>query len=83
MRHYYAASNTYGTNLSHDSIGWKAHMFGSKSDRDEWVDDHCYSENGNIVAESADSKTAHKIAGKSKHKHMISEPGDNSFEWTY
>lgn len=84
MKSYYALSNEFGINLTYDSIGWKAHRFDSKKERDEWVDEHCYSDSGNIVAETTDRKTAYKVAGYSSQKQIERfEPEDKSFQFDW
>ena len=53
---YYAAHNSYGTNLTYNSIGWRFLAFESKAARDAYVDDHAYDQSGNIVTEPIATK---------------------------
>jgi hypothetical protein len=59
-KHFYAAYNSYGTNLTFDSPGWSVHTFNSKAKRDAWVDADRYP-NSNATREAITRKKAKKI----------------------
>jgi hypothetical protein len=60
--HYYAAHSYMGLNYTYDSPCWVIYAFDTKSDRDNWVNNHTYNDNGNLVAESVSADVARKIA---------------------
>jgi len=61
-KHFYAGHNSYGVNISYNSLGWSAYAFDTKAERDEWVNSNEFLD-GKCVAETIDSKMAYKIAG--------------------
>ena len=62
-KHYYAAHSYMGINFTYDSPCWSAYVFYSKKERDQWVEDGKYNDQGNLVKEAVSRKTAFKIAG--------------------
>jgi len=69
-RKYYAAYNSYGIELSYQSIGWSFLAFESKAARDAYVEDHCYNSSGNIVCEPI----SRKDIPTNSHSAIIKEP---------
>ncbi len=68
-RKYYAGYNSYGTNLTYSSIGWRFLAFESKAARDAYVDEHCYNSSGNIVCE----EIARKDIPTNSHSAIVKE----------
>lgn len=70
MRNYYAGKNDYGSNFT---FGWRVFVFGSKADRDAWVDAHYLScdGSGNIVAQAITHKDALALTGATKNYPMV------------
>jgi hypothetical protein len=62
VKHYYVGYNSYGTQFTYDGGGWSAHVFWSREERDKWVHDHEYNDQGNVVVESISAQTAYQIA---------------------
>ena len=62
MKHYYAAHSYMGLNYTYDSPCWMVYCFDSKADRDRWLKDNEYNDNGNLVAEAVTFAEACKIA---------------------
>ena len=61
-KHFYAAHSYMGVNFTYDSPCWSLYAFDSAKERDEWVSDHKYNDQGSIVAEAVTSTTARKIS---------------------
>lgn len=62
-RHYYAGYSYMGINFTYDSPCWESFAFDSKKERDNWVNENRYNDQGNIVAEAITRRVAFKIAG--------------------
>ncbi|MCM0758470.1 hypothetical protein M7775_07770 [Sporomusa sphaeroides DSM 2875] len=78
MKKWYAGHSYMGINFTYDSPCWKAYVFNSKQERDQWVKENEYDQcTGNYVAETIDKKTAYKIAGI-KGKYMVPQIEDNN-----
>jgi len=63
MKNYYAGHSYMGIDMSYDSDCWSVYMFETKTERDKWVWDNRYSDQGNIVSEAISRKVAYKITG--------------------
>ena len=61
-KHYYAGHSYMGTNFTYDSPCWVAYRFDSKAERDKFVNENEYNEQGNKVKEAISRKIAFKIA---------------------
>ena len=61
MRHYYAASTTYSTDVTYETGGYTVHCFRNKPDRDAWVDRQWDDPDKHRTRESIDYRTACKI----------------------
>ena len=61
-KHYYAADSYMGLNYTYDSPCWSLYAFDSDKERSEWLEEHAYNDQGNLVAEAVDSDTARKIS---------------------
>lgn len=64
--HYYAKYCPLG-NCTYDSFGgtcWKFFCFGSKAERDAWVEKNQYDKSGNVVAWATTRKTVEHVKGK-------------------
>lgn len=65
-RHYYAAHSYMGVNFTFDSPCWIAFRFDSKKERDAWVCDGEYNDQGNRVKCAVKRIDVVKILGCSK-----------------
>ena len=86
QKHFYAAHSYMGTNFTYDSPCWIAYVFNSHQERDQWVGDGKYNDQGNLVKEPVTRQIAFKIAGiNSKYKQpVISGRGlDNCLTWKW
>jgi hypothetical protein len=61
-RNYYVGHSYMGTNFTYDSGCWKVLQFGSKKERDEWMDKNEYRD-GNRKAEEISYQKACLILG--------------------
>jgi hypothetical protein len=66
-KHYYAGDSYMGVNMSYDSPCWVAYAFGTRAERDQWLEDNKYNDQGNITAEPISRRIAYKIAGVGKY----------------
>lgn len=65
---FYAIYNSFGLNLSSDSIGWKIYSFDTKKERDEYLESNDY--NGqNYVADKATVNYLRTTFGRERVNH--------------
>lgn len=79
-KHYYAGHSYMGIKYTYDSPCWTAYTFDSKKERDQFVENGEYNDQGNRVAEVIDRKTAYKIAGIGKYFRANIRRDDNRLE---
>ena len=61
-KHFYAAHSYMGVNYTYGSPCWSLFAFDSAKERDTWVAEYKYNDQGNIVAMAVTAKTARKIS---------------------
>lgn len=67
-RHYYVAHSYMGLNYAYDSPCWCVYAFDTQKERDEYINEYQYSENGNLIMEMINYTIACKIAPDLKYK---------------
>jgi hypothetical protein len=72
MRNYYVKYNQFGTNFSPDSIGWDILVFGSKKERDAWLDEN-YHDGNNRVADIVAAKNVNKYLRPKSGQIVVAE----------
>lgn len=76
-KHYYAGYSYMGINYTYDSPCWTAKVFFNKKDRDQWVEENEYNDQGNLVMEAIPSKIAYKIARIKSYNHPGIDDNNN------
>lgn len=81
-RKFYAGHSYMGVNFTYDSPCWIAYAFQSKRDRDQWLSEHEYSPEGNLVAEPITYRESKGIRTRID-AYFLSDWDGGPYSWAY